>query len=121
MHLIKQPQCGRLTDSGCMITRPARVAGLLQTGLTHRPLSSFLLGLPYRILNINNTKELLRAYGQLQQLLGLWGVRSFRFPVCQAAEPCQVQCHQQPSPVVKDLCRQTFPEARITCNPNPTE
>ena len=32
--------------------------------LTHRPLSSSFLGSPYRILNINHKKELLR---------GLWG------------------------------------------------
>ena len=30
-------------------------------GLTHRPLSSSFLGLPYRILNINHKKELLRG------------------------------------------------------------
>ena len=29
--------------------------------LTHRPLSSSFLGLPYRILNLNHTKELLRG------------------------------------------------------------
>ena len=28
---------------------------------THRPLSNSLLGLPYRILNINHKKELLRG------------------------------------------------------------
>ena len=28
---------------------------------THRPLSSSVLGLPYRILNINHEKELLRG------------------------------------------------------------
>ena len=37
-------------------------------GSTHRPLSSSVLGLPYRILNMNHTKELLR---------GLW-VDAFR-------------------------------------------
>ena len=31
--------------------------------LSHRPLSSSFLGLPYRILNINHKKELLGAYG----------------------------------------------------------
>ena len=37
--------------------------------LTYRPLSSSFLGLPYRILNINHKKELLR---------GLWvEVRGF--------------------------------------------
>ena len=30
-------------------------------GSTHRPLSSSVLGLPYRILNINHKKELLRG------------------------------------------------------------
>ena len=30
-------------------------------GLTHRPLSSSFLGLPYRILSINHEKELLRG------------------------------------------------------------
>ena len=30
-------------------------------GFTHRPLSSSFLGLPYRILNINHKKELLRG------------------------------------------------------------
>ena len=30
-------------------------------GPTHRPLSSWFLGLPYRILNINHKKELLRG------------------------------------------------------------
>ena len=30
-------------------------------GLSHRPLSSSFLGLPYRILNINHEKELLRG------------------------------------------------------------
>ena len=43
---------------------------------THRPLSSSFLGLPYRILNIDHKKELLR---------GLWVVsetgRSFRLPI----------------------------------------
>ena len=48
-----------------------------QFGLTHRPLSSSLLGLPYRIQNINHKKERLR---------GLWvtlrdsGVRAPRLP-----------------------------------------
>ena len=32
-------------------------------GRNNRPLSSSCLGLPYRILNINHRKELLRAYG----------------------------------------------------------
>ena len=36
---------------------------------THRPLSSSFLGLPYRILNINHKKELLR---------GLWVNPAFR-------------------------------------------
>ena len=31
------------------------------SGFTHRPLSSSFLGLPYRILNINHKKELLRG------------------------------------------------------------
>ena len=34
---------------------------LVQAGTTHRPLSSSFLGLPYRILNINHKKELLRG------------------------------------------------------------
>ena len=42
-----------------------RVAGergtLCQSILTHRPLSSSLLGLLYRILNISHRKELLRG------------------------------------------------------------
>ena len=33
----------------------------LGVGLSHRPLSSSFLGLPYRILNINHKKELLRG------------------------------------------------------------
>ena len=32
---------------------------VLRVGVTHRPLSSSFLGLPYRILNINHKKELL--------------------------------------------------------------
>ena len=30
-------------------------------GFSHRPLSSSFLGLPYRVLNINHKKELLRG------------------------------------------------------------
>ena len=37
--------------------------GALLEGTSHRAPSSSLLGLPYRILNINHKKELLRAYG----------------------------------------------------------
>ena len=33
----------------------------MKLGLTHRPPSSPFLGLPYRILNINHKKELLRG------------------------------------------------------------
>ena len=36
---------------------------------THRPLSSSLLGLPYRVLSMNHKKELLR---------GLWVISSVR-------------------------------------------
>ena len=42
----------------------------LRVGFTHRLLSSSFLGLPYRILNINHEKELLRS---------LWV--ALRFPV----------------------------------------
>ena len=41
----------------------------LKLGLTHRPLSSSFLGLPYRTLNINHKKELHR---------GLWVGLGFR-------------------------------------------
>ena len=40
--------------STCMVQSPTVVP-------THRPLSSSFLGLPYRILNINHKKELLRV------------------------------------------------------------
>ena len=46
------------------VLKPAmmQIRGYLPPGLlTHRPLSSFLWGLPYRILNINHKKELLRG------------------------------------------------------------
>ena len=50
-------------------------------GFTHRPLSSSFLGLPYRILNINHKKELLR---------GLWvGSRTLGFGVL--GSKCRVQ------------------------------
>ena len=41
-------------------------------GFTHRPLSSSFLGLPYRILNINHKKELLRGLW-----VGFWGALVF--------------------------------------------
>ena len=37
---------------------------------THRPLSSSFLGLPYRILNMNHKKELLRGLWVEKLLLG---------------------------------------------------
>ena len=37
---------------------------------THRPLSSSLLGFPYRILNINHKKELLRGLWVASELKG---------------------------------------------------
>ena len=38
-----------------------RVEGFQGLGFTQRPLSSSFLGLPYRILNINHNKQLLRG------------------------------------------------------------
>ena len=35
--------------------------GVSQGVITHRPLSSYFLGLPYRILNMNHKKELFRC------------------------------------------------------------
>ena len=37
------------------------IVGFRGLGFTHRPLSSSFLGLPYRVLNINHKKELLRS------------------------------------------------------------
>ena len=37
------------------------IISCLKESYTHRPQSSSLLGLPYRILNINHKKELLRG------------------------------------------------------------
>ena len=44
----------------------------IRSGSTHRPLSSSFLGLPYRILNINHKKELLRGLW-----VGFMGLRSW--------------------------------------------
>ena len=64
-------------------------------GFTHRPLSSSFWGLPYRVLNINHKKELLR---------GLWlmgrdvsGFRSLGRRLCpkltfRNASFCQICC-----------------------------
>ena len=47
-------------------------------GFTHRPLSSSFLGLPYRILNMNHKKELLR---------GLWvGFARLKQHACQGGD-----------------------------------
>ena len=48
--------------------------------ITHRPLSSSFLGLPYRILNISCKKELLRGLW-LMGIEGLKGNTIFR-PLC---------------------------------------
>ena len=56
-HLVPKQKCPKI------YWRIWRISGGL-TGLmvvTHRPLSSSFLGLPYRILNTNHTKELLRG------------------------------------------------------------
>ena len=49
---------------------------ILRTSLlSHRPLSSSFLGLPYRILNINHKKELLRGlWVSSQTTSAIWGV-----------------------------------------------
>ena len=44
-----------------MKTDLPRRGSLMETMGTHRPLSSSFLGLPYRILNMNHKKELLRG------------------------------------------------------------
>ena len=50
--------------SGSWSLRPNFVLELQLARSTHRILSSSFLGLPYRILNINHNKELLRSLGQ---------------------------------------------------------
>ena len=51
--------------AGCTVLNISKLHGVdseaAEGGLTHRPLSSAFLGLPYRILNINHKKELLRS------------------------------------------------------------
>ena len=45
------------------------------TYTTHRPLSSSFLGLPYRVLNINHRKELLRGlWAEVLQGLSGFGI-----------------------------------------------
>ena len=62
-----------------------RVSGLGVVGVTHRPLSSSFLGLPYRILNINHKKELLRGRGGREYGVSCFRVQEFRG---RAAEGC---------------------------------
>ena len=56
---LRSPPEDLKTAQSCCVT----VIGLTKAGnpSTHRPLSSSVLGLPYRILNINHKKELLRG------------------------------------------------------------
>ena len=61
-------------------------------GYTHRPLSSSFLGLPYRILNINRKKELLR---------GLWVPSNIVHHSAQSGhEPARETLDQKPSAIL---------------------
>ena len=67
----------------CLAAVSLLLAGL-DLLLTHRLLSSSFLGLPYRILNMNHQKELLRSLWVLLMHEEEWGsvtVRQ-RFEVC---------------------------------------
>ena len=63
-HAASMPSTRQVHDRGAK-QRFVRSAVFGMSGLagtsTHRPLSSCFLGLPYRILNINHKKELLRG------------------------------------------------------------
>ena len=50
-----------MTGPKGLILRLTRRIGFRVSGITHRPLRSSCLGLPYRILNVNHKKELLRG------------------------------------------------------------
>ena len=51
----------RFVGGGVMLRGPGGGGGGVEGMLTHRPLSSSFLGLPYRILNIIHKKEPLRG------------------------------------------------------------
>ena len=59
-RFASKPECGH-RRSIFSFAAPARFPLLFDHRSTHKPLSSSFLGLPYRILNINHKKELLRG------------------------------------------------------------
>ena len=67
---------------------------------THRPLSSSFLGLPYRILNINHKKELLRGLWVRAPIEPLY---SRSFGACLLRAPSSVAGFRTPKPLVAEF------------------